>query len=416
MRKLIICLIAFIATGVFLYSCKKDHNNSVSQQPIPADVLAKIKAQGFSTDNVLKVKGGYVVEGDIYLTDSNINHAGKSTNLVIAKTEQYRTTNIVTFLPRTIPLFVDPNLPQTYTAAIDAVITRYSAANLNLCLTFQRVANNGEINIVNANNLPANDPDFLQAGSGIWGRSGAPSNGNPWYQVGLNVAEIGQNPDQNFLTTVIAHEIGHCIGFRHTDYMDRSFSNCPGGGNEGDQGIGAIWIPGTPTGPDAASWMLACIGPTDNRPFNANDVTALRYLYSCQGALYMPSVDPCNGIYSTATIAGNQGDIIDLRLSFGGYVNWNGQSNGAGASIWLAVGSQNNSAASTHYYGSGGFGLNVDVVFTMQTNAAGINTTAVVNNSTTMFSSTATLTVVSVNGVTNNNQAVVCGGNSSGYW
>ncbi|WP_262510258.1 zinc-dependent metalloprotease [Sediminitomix flava] len=26
------------------------------------------------------------------------------------------------------------------------------------------------------------------------------------------------------LTIIIAHEIGHCIGFCHTDYMDRSFS------------------------------------------------------------------------------------------------------------------------------------------------------------------------------------------------
>ncbi|WP_342039377.1 M57 family metalloprotease [Pontibacter indicus] len=38
-------------------------------------------------------------------------------------------------------------------------------------------------------------------------------------------------------------------------------------------------MPGTPTGADPNSWMLACIGTGVNRYFNANDRTALRYLY-----------------------------------------------------------------------------------------------------------------------------------------
>jgi hypothetical protein len=80
------------------------------------------------------------------------------------------------------------------------------------------------------------------------------------------------------MTTVIAHEIGHCIGFRHTDYMNRSYS-CGIGGNEGDGGVGANLIPGTPSGPDAASWMLACLSSTTDRTFNDNDVIALNYLY-----------------------------------------------------------------------------------------------------------------------------------------
>ena len=79
---------------------------------------------------------------------------------------------------------------------------------------------------------------------------------------------------------VIGHELGHCIGFRHTDYMNRSFS-CGSGGNEGQEttGVGAVHISGTPTGPDAASWMLACLSSTTDRPFNSNDRKALDYLY-----------------------------------------------------------------------------------------------------------------------------------------
>jgi len=49
--------------------------------------------------------------------------------------------------------------------------------------------------------------------------------------------------------------------------------------NEGASTIGAVLVPGTPSGPDPNSWMLACIGSGQNRPFNTNDVTALKYLY-----------------------------------------------------------------------------------------------------------------------------------------
>jgi hypothetical protein len=76
----------------------------------------------------------------------------------------------------------------------------------------------------------------------------------------------------------MAHEMGHCIGFRHTDYMNRAYS-CGGSTyNEGSAGVGAIHIPGTPTGPSASSWMLACSNG-GNRPFTSADRTALNYLY-----------------------------------------------------------------------------------------------------------------------------------------
>jgi hypothetical protein len=81
------------------------------------------------------------------------------------------------------------------------------------------------------------------------------------------------------VASILAHEMGHCIGFRHTDYMDRSFSCGGSPTNEGASTVGAIQIPGTPAGPDPNSWMLSCIGSGQNRPFNANDKTALNYLY-----------------------------------------------------------------------------------------------------------------------------------------
>lgn len=74
--------------------------------------------------------------------------------------------------------------------------------------------------------------------------------------------------------------MGHCIGFRHTDYFDRSISCGGSPSNEGTAGVGANLISGTPSGASLAdaSWMLSCTDGS-NRPFNSDDVTALNFLY-----------------------------------------------------------------------------------------------------------------------------------------
>jgi hypothetical protein len=150
--------------------------------------------------------------------------------------------------------------------AINNAIARYNAENLGLTFVRGGSSGGGNINIrvVNTNQYIAS--------------AGFPSNGNPYNSI--SYAKRYNNYSDGFMTTVIAHEMGHCIGFRHTDYMNRAYS-CGSGGNEGQEtsGVGAVNIPGTPTGPDSGSWMLACLSATTNRPFNNNDKTALNYLY-----------------------------------------------------------------------------------------------------------------------------------------
>ncbi|MTI31766.1 M57 family metalloprotease [Xanthovirga aplysinae] len=53
--------------------------------------------------------------------------------------------------------------------------------------------------------------------------------------------------------TAIAHEIGHYVGFRYADYLDKSFSCGGPDDNESDERMGDNYIPGTPTDPKAGS-------------------------------------------------------------------------------------------------------------------------------------------------------------------
>ncbi|AEW00947.1 protease [Niastella koreensis] len=264
MRKTIFTLTAVVAVCIVtLFACRKNVKSD-SNSVVSDEALSKIYALGFSNKDVIPDgKGNYIVEGDILLSEEDLNAKGDVSLLRVAGEEQYRTTNLVRNLPRTITVSLASNL-STWSTALNTALSRYNA--LGLQLTFTRVTSGANISIVNGSG------SFLAS-------SGFPTSaGNPYNQVILNSSQVAGQPN-NTVASILAHEIGHCIGFRHTDYFNRAYS-CGGSAvNEGSAGVGAINIPGTPTGADPNSWMLSCIGSGQNRPFNANDITALNYLY-----------------------------------------------------------------------------------------------------------------------------------------
>jgi hypothetical protein len=273
--KKILRKLGVIATSLLiLVSCQTNEPSisKTSSNGVSEDVLLKIENLGFSTQNVIRTEDGYLVEGDINLTDELLNGTNTAQLLRAGNEEQYRTTNLVTRLPRVVTVIVN-NLGSAYIQGADLAISRYNS--LGLDITFKRITS-GKADIT--------IKGFYQGPSGGYitlGSAGFPtSNGSPYRSISLNTHEqaYGSNPDYKYVGSVIQHEMGHCIGFRHTDYMNRSYS-CNGDPvNEGASNVGAVHIPGTPTGPDANSWMLACSNGGD-RTIKANDVTALKYLY-----------------------------------------------------------------------------------------------------------------------------------------
>lgn len=264
--KNLLLLPALVAT-LFFSSCEPKEEEAVAKNQVSEMTISRISQMGFSTDNVQKVDGGYLVEGDIMLTDKDLNENTLVQALRVGDVEQYRTSNLVSVgSSRTIYVAVSTSLPYSYVSAVDEAIRRYNAEGLRL--RFQRVSSGYNILITKA-----------PSGSSYLASAGFPSGGNPYNRIQVNSDYLGSNPGTNYLATILAHEIGHSIGFRHTDYMNRAYS-CGGSYyNEGASTVGAIHIPGTPTGADPNSWMLACIGSGVNRYFNSNDRTALNYLY-----------------------------------------------------------------------------------------------------------------------------------------
>ncbi|HCL04624.1 MAG TPA: protease [Chitinophagaceae bacterium] len=266
MRLSLVAIILLMAT----VSCKKAVGpEQEMKQEVSQDVINSVKALGFSTTNIIPEEGGYIVEGDIFIPTSDLNRSLNGSILRVGDVEQYRTTNLVTGLPRTITVALTSRInASVYGPVLDEVVRRYNAENLSIRL--QRVSSGANITFDRAN------------GSYLASAGFPTSNGNPYNLVRVNTNAIGSGTSSTFINyaaTIFAHELGHCIGFRHTDYMNRAYSCGGAASNEGASTVGAILIPGTPSGPDPNSWMLACIGSGVNRPFNANDKTALNYLY-----------------------------------------------------------------------------------------------------------------------------------------
>lgn len=295
MQNFIKCFAVALFTALIFTACKKDSTEALPTPPTSADeisaaVLAKITNLGFSTEGVKKIEEGYLVEGDIILTPENLKARPNSPTLLIANEEQYRTNYLVNATKHptiTVALTISGTptssggllgttssspspYQEVFSAAVDEAIARYNAESLTI--KFQRVSSNAKITI-----------SAYSANSNTLASAGFPSStGDPYYQVKVNTYPFSSTVSAtniNFIATILAHEMGHCIGLRHTDYMNRSYSCGGTAKNEGTAGVGAVHIPGTPTSPDAASWMLACIARDVNRPFNANDKIALNYIY-----------------------------------------------------------------------------------------------------------------------------------------
>ncbi|WP_420576638.1 M57 family metalloprotease [Ekhidna sp.] len=284
--------LALIAS-ITLFSCSEEQP-IVDDLSVSDEVIAQIAALGFDVNNFVptKIDNGYLVEGDIYLTDATIAEMGRG-NLVPV-VEQYSTNNLVNAGGgRVITIYAPEEgassggggkgkkgggggdgYSPAMIAGLDEAIARYNAENLSI--SFQRVTSSTGADIV-MTRLSKRDES-----RGVLGSAGFPtSQGDPYGEIKMSgVLESSYGLSTNGIATIIAHEMGHCIGFRHTDYFDRSISCGGGTSNEGAGSVGANHIPGTPTGASlsAKSWMLACTDGS-NRPFNNDDKTALDYLY-----------------------------------------------------------------------------------------------------------------------------------------
>ena len=280
MRKIIYAGTAVALLTLAIVSCKKSVNHSSTDASLLTDEeKALVASAGFNRNWAERTTdGNFLIEGDILLSKAQLKEmAGASPlyNFIVADEEHYRTYNVVSTPvsgTRTITVSLGSGFPSYYSTALDNALARYNGYGLKI--NFQRVSSGGEIAITGANLGTSGGGCILGQASGFPSSNGNPS---PGFTLSTSSCATTYINTVDKADEVMAHEIGHCIGFRHTDYKRRN--SCGPGPGESAGSIGAVHIPGTPTNVNGSynSWMMAC---TNGSPvFNADDGIALNYVY-----------------------------------------------------------------------------------------------------------------------------------------
>ena len=214
---------------------------------------------------------------DIQIYDGNV-YVGRDTHVTLDASreilqagpgeEQYRTTNLVnTGTVKKICIIPTSqfNSYSRLSAGLDLAIANYNGQGL-------------QFTMVRGSAADCSATISARTTSGTGGSAGFPKGGNPYGTINIGVGLQNYSVDVN--EHVITHELGHCIGFRHSDYYDRSIS-CGGAvSNEGASNVGAIHIPGTPTtATRGGSIMNSCFSSSESGEWSSSDRTALSYLY-----------------------------------------------------------------------------------------------------------------------------------------
>jgi hypothetical protein len=247
--------------GALTFGCAGEPADSKAETQ---EIIDNLVQAGFRADDIM------VVDGLVYTGRDALVTLEASREMIATPDvghEQYRTTNLVGNNVVNICVNGAAFTNATLSNGLNMAIQNYNQLGLRWHMTRTTGSTAGCNAVITAR---------LTSGSG--GFSGFPSGGAPFNNINIGTAntQFGVNTVEHIIT----HELGHTVGFRHSDFFNRSISCGGAATNEGNGGVGSILIAGTPSGATVGgSIMNSCFRASETGEFTGSDVTALNAVY-----------------------------------------------------------------------------------------------------------------------------------------
>ncbi|RRT94047.1 MULTISPECIES: M57 family metalloprotease [Empedobacter] len=256
----------FLMTIFITNSCSDEDsliNDNSQEKLVINDVVNQIIEQGHNLDDIKELKDYYLVEDDI-LFSKNIEDY-KKTNA-----KQANTHNLVSSGDnRVIRVRLDNSLMSWY-SAFDEALVKWNSAGSGITFVSDQTGFGDYDIIVKADG--GSLPNLTIAAAGF------PTNTGKAY----NEILVNTNFNNNYQVSEsqkiynLVHELGHCIGFRHTNWYSSG---------EGAGSVGANQIPGSPTS-DSNSVMNGGTALNSWKGFSNWDIFSVKYLYPNTGCKF----------------------------------------------------------------------------------------------------------------------------------
>jgi hypothetical protein len=276
----LISLCSLLLFAIYISSCEKADNSgtraSTRNKTIPPSVKKFIYSLNFDTTNIQDIGKYYVVENDIMLAKDLLNTY--KSGVIDKSAKQARVSDLVsTANVHSITVRVDASIPTSgddnWRGAVQAAIYEWNNIHSHLYMTY--TTNSTADITVSSDNGSLNDGDWEYI-SGQWywvwtlANASWPNGSKPGSTIIINLdtdSNRAFSDDQKKYN--IVHEMGHCIGMRHTNWSGLGEST----------GIGISGTPNSGSDPDPNSVMNGGTALNSWNGFSTYDVVAIRALY-----------------------------------------------------------------------------------------------------------------------------------------